>query len=214
LFPASSIGVSIHLGRSLGSTSYTLLSELSYTLWGCHGWIRKLMWQAQCHNLPHHWRLGMVKRVYHKMWKHLVMARKCGATNYVYSWTHMDANLANLAISKSYPRPFCQRLFGHFFHLPSFTQFQNLPPPYATPKCPQRATALWLDHARLVRYGCSAPSHGPLRRPLRPRRFGRPMAFGHWRYGETPYRLSNWSNKELAENEWKQHDFNTDQQFV
>jgi hypothetical protein len=119
------------------------------------------------------------------MWEHLVMARKCGATNYVYSWTHMDANLANLAISKSYPKPFCQRLFGHFFHLPSFTQFQNLPPPYATPKCPQRATALWLDHARLVRYGCSAPSHGPLRRPLRPRRFGRPMAFGHWRYGST-----------------------------
>ena len=68
-----------------------------YTLWGCHGWIRKVMWQAQCHNLPVV-ASGHGLWVYH-MWKHLVMARKCATTNYVYSWTHMDANLANLAIS-------------------------------------------------------------------------------------------------------------------
>ena len=61
---------------------------------------------------------------------------KCGATNYVYSWTHMDANLANLAISKSYPRPFCRRLFGTF----SFTIIYPISEPAAAIRDTQVST--------------------------------------------------------------------------
>ena len=145
------------------------------------------------------------------MWEHLVMARKCGATNYVYSWTHMDANLANLAISKSYPRPFCRRLFGHFFiyhHLPNFRTCRRHTRHPSVHRGWLRSG--WITH---VSFGMAVP---PL--PMDPcdGRCGRaglvvpwPLAIGDM---VPPYRLSHWSNKELAENEWKQHDFNTDQQ--